>query len=200
MDGIAWATQAMKAAQLRLDVAAANLANGSTDGFRRSRVRGRVGAAGIVMSVTPDGTPGVLRRTGRDEDLALRGPGAFRVRDPRGTVVCTRNGGFRRDRFDRLVDDRGRVLLGARGPLRFPPGATISLDGSVVAGKRTIDRLPLAAGSSVQSGFLESSDVDTIGEMIDVLTAQRGFETAQKVLSAIDSSRQRAASSVGALK
>jgi flagellar basal body rod protein FlgG len=36
MHGIAWAANAMSAAQARLEIAAENLANGSSDGFRRS--------------------------------------------------------------------------------------------------------------------------------------------------------------------
>jgi flagellar basal body rod protein FlgG len=36
--------------------------------------------------------------------------------------------------------------------------------------------------------------------MIDVLTAQRSFESAQKVLSAIDQTRERASTQVAQLK
>jgi flagellar basal body rod protein FlgG len=47
---------------------------------------------------------------------------------------------------------------------------------------------------------LEASNVDAIGEMIDVLAAQRSFETAQKVLTAIDKARERASTQVGVLR
>ena len=52
-------------------------------------------------------------------------------------------------------------------------------------------RLRLTPGTSVESGFLERSNVDAVHEMVDVLSAQRAFETAQKALSAIDEARAK---------
>ena len=189
----------MSAARTRLDVAAANLANGSTDGFRKSTLRGVLTANGITLRTVSDQTQGPLRRTGRDLDLAIAGAGAFRVRGT-GKVTETRDGAFRRDRFDRLIDRAGRVLLGANGPIRVPEGARIDAGGAVLKDGALIDRIPLPQGSSLRSGFLEASNADAIGEMLDVLSAQRSFETAQKVLSAIDQTRERAATQIGTLK
>src|SRR6185437_11304802 len=106
----------------RLDVAAENLANGSTDGFRKSEARGFLSAQGVVMQRRRSAAQGPLRRTGRTFDLAIVGSGTFRVRDAGGRVVATRSGAFTRDRFERLVDDAGRVLLGTRGPVCVPDG------------------------------------------------------------------------------
>lgn len=200
MDGIAWAASAMDAARTRLDVAAENLANGSTDGFRKNDVRGFLTARGIAMHRTPSTVQGPLRRTGRQFDLAIIGSGTFRIRDASGRVFATRNGAFTRDRFDRLVDDAGRVVLGTRGPLRVPGDATIAPDGTVSQRGTVLNRIALPGGSTLRAGFLESSNVDAIGEMIDVLTAQRSFETAQKVLSAIDQTRERAGTQVAQMK
>lgn len=200
MDGIEWAAGAMSAARARLDVAAENLANGSTDGYRKSAVRGFLTASGVTVRRIQDVSSGALRRTGRAFDLAITGAGTFRVRDARGELSATRAGGFVRDRFDRLVDGSGRVLMGGRGPVVVPDGALINENGAIVRNGVTLNRIPLPAGSSVRTGFLEASNVDAIGEMIDVLTAQRSFETAQKVLTSIDQTRQRAATQVGALK
>ena len=190
----------MSAARTRLDVAAENLANGSTDGFRKSEVRGTLTGAGVEMQRSTSAVQGPLRRTGRTFDLAITGPGAFKVRARDGSVAQTRSGAFIRDRFDRLVDDAGRVLMGARGPVCVPQGSTIDAGGAVTRNGTVLNRIALPPGSSVRSGFLESSNVDAIGEMIDVLTAQRSFETAQKVLSAIDQTRQRAATQVAEMK
>jgi flagellar basal-body rod protein FlgF len=200
MDGIGWAAGAMNAARTRLDAAAQNLANGSTDGFRKTDVRGFLTARGITMRQTRSAVQGPLRRTGRAFDLAIAGAGAFRVRDASGHITVTRNGAFTRDRFDRLVDDAGRVLVGTRGALCVPDGAAIAPDGTVSRNGTVLNRIALPHGSSVRPGFLEGSNVDAIGEMIDVLTAQRSFETAQKVLSAIDQTRERANTQVAQLK
>lgn len=200
MDGIGWAAGAMNAARTRLDTAAENLANGSTDGFRKSSVRGFLSARGIVMERTPNASQGPLRRTGRDLDLAIVGAGSFRVRDASGRISETRDGAFVRDRFGRLVDDAGRVVVGSRGTVFLPDGAAIDSTGAIVRGGVTLNRIPLPGGASIRTGFLEGSNVDAIGEMIDVLTAQRSFESAQKVLSAIDQTRERAATQVAQLK
>lgn len=200
MDGIAWAAGAMSAARTRLDVAAQNLANGSTDGFRKFTVRGFLSDRGLRMRVSAEESQGALRRTGRDFDLAIAGAGSFRVRGDDGRVATTRSGAFTRDRFQRLTDSSGRVLLGARGAIVVPDGASIDAGGAVRRNGVVLDRIPLPSGSSVRAGFLEASNVDAIGEMIDVMAAQRSFETAQKVLTAIDQTRERADTQVGALK
>jgi flagellar hook-basal body protein len=200
MDGIGWAASAMDAARTRLDVAAENLANGSTDGFRKSDVRGFLTPSGVTMRRATVSAQGPLRHTGRQFDLAIVGSGAFRVRDGSGHISVTRNGAFTRDRFDRLVDDAGRVLFGTRGAYCVPEGASIDAHGTVSRNGVVLNRIALPDGSSIRAGFLEGSNVDAIGEMIDVLSAQRSFETAQKVLSAIDQTRERANTQVAELK
>jgi hypothetical protein len=63
MDGIAWAASAMSAAQARLEIAVQNLANSSSDGFRKSLARGWMQARGVRV-VPPDDeleTPSLLR-------------------------------------------------------------------------------------------------------------------------------------------
>lgn len=190
MDGIGWAASAMAAARARLDIAAQNLSNGSSDGFAKRLARGVLTAAGVRVTAVADREQGPLRRTGRSTDLAIAGAGSFRVRDGSGLVEHTRNGAFTRDRFGALRDDRDRVLLGSDNrPLRVGDASSISAA-----------QLGLPPGSSVRSGFLESSNVDAIGEMVDLMSAQRSFETAQKVLSAIDASRRRAATQVAQVK
>ncbi|HEX5274880.1 MAG TPA: flagellar basal body rod C-terminal domain-containing protein [Candidatus Rubrimentiphilum sp.] len=172
MDGIAWAASAMSAAQTRLEIAAQNLANGSTDGFRRSIARGWLRARGVSVESVRDGEQGALRRTGRTLDRAIVGDGAFVLRAAGGSTIETRSGAFTRDRFGTLRDDLGRTLVSTR----------------------------LARGSYVRGGFLESSNVDAAGEMVNVLEAERSFEAAQKVLTAIDQTAQRASSKMSEFK
>lgn len=199
MDGIAWAVSAMSAAQTRLDVAAANLANAATEGFRRTSLRGKLTASGVRLQHVADGAQGPLRRTGRPFDLAIAGPGVFQVRDAAGRTFSTRSGAFARDRNGHLVDQSGRTLLGLSGPVNVAPGASIDDAGNVTGGGLTPSRIPLPQGSSLHTGFLETSNADSIGEMIDILSAQRSFESAQKVVSAIDQTRERTTTQVGAV-
>jgi flagellar basal-body rod protein FlgF len=195
MDGMDWMASAMRAATSQLETATHNLANVASDGFRRLRSELTLTGRGLVARETPDPAQGGLRETGRTLDLALLGPGGFRV-----GATETRNGAFVRDRDGYLADQQGRRVQGTVGPVRLSESATIGPDGSIRDDGRLVGRLPLPAGTTVRSGALESSSVDAIGETLAVLTAQRAFETAQKTLVAIDQTRDKAVNDVGRLK
>jgi len=182
---------AMRAARAQLDVATHNLANASTDGFRRSAATVALTPRGLSVGARETHEQGAVHRTGRTFDLALLGAGAFRVGE-----VTTRDGAFQRDKDGWIVDDRGRRLHGACGPLRVSEQATIAADGTVHDRGRILDRLPLPGGTRVLAGALETSTVNPIGETLAILTAQRAFETAEKTLSAIDATREKAANDV----
>ena len=182
---------AMRAARAQLEIATQNLANASTDGFRKAVARIALTERGLAVSEGSSHEQGAVRTTGRRFDLALLGDGAFRV----GSVL-TREGAFTRDRDGFLVDDRGRRLHGARGVLRVSEDARVDADGTVRDGARVVDRIPLPRGTRILAGALETSTVNPIGETLAILTAQRAFETAQKTLLAIDASREKAANDV----
>lgn len=169
----------MVAARTRLEIATENLANVSTDGFCRHAAHGFLTALGVLIERRPAPAQGSLRHTGRDLDLAIVGDGSFRLRDASGSVRETRAGTFVRQDDGTLRDARGGTLLGAHGAFRGPHADARALG--------------LPSSSRVQSGFLELPGVDAIAEMIDVLAAERSFETAQKAVTAIDSSRQKSA-------
>ncbi len=199
MDGIELMASAMHAAQARLDVSADNLANVSSDGFRRHLARTSLSVEGIVVARRDlDESRGSLRATGRNFDLATTS-GALLV-DDGGKVVEARSGSFVLDGSGRLRDAQGRLLLGLRGPLAVRPDATIVARGVVRNGDAVAGRLRLAPGTTVESGFLEASNVDPVKEMVDILAAQRAFETAQKTLSALDDARAKAVNDVMRVK
>jgi flagellar basal-body rod protein FlgF len=196
MDGMQWMTSAMRAARAQLDTATHNLANVSSDGYRRFDSHVELAAGGLVAREVPSSEQGALRHTGRALDVAILGPGSFRVGDHQ-----TRSGAFVRDRFGYLSNDRGERLRDAHGrAIRVSGEVTIERDGTVRDGSRIAGRIPLAAGVSLQPGFLETANVNAIGETLAILTAQRAFETAQKTFSAIDETRQKTASEVARLK
>lgn len=200
MDGIELMASAMHAAKSRLDVSASNLANVSSAGFRRHVSHATLTARGVVASSTTDASQGPLVRTGRAFDLATAGDGGFAVRDRTGAVRESRSGSFVRDARGELVDDRGAVLLGTRGPIVASADATIDSRGVVHDTGGDAERIRLRPGTTLESGFLEGSNVDAIREMVDVLSAQRAFETAQKTLSALDEERQKSVDDVARVK
>jgi flagellar basal body rod protein FlgG len=191
-----WMASAMRAAQAQLETATHNLANVTSDGFRRLRSSLVLTPQGLVATQAPDPAQGGIRETGRALDLALLGPGTFRLTGGGET----RNGAFVRDRDGFLSGQQGGRVLGLQGPIRLPDGAAFAADGTIRVAGRVVDRLPLPPGTTVRSGALESSGVDAIGETLAILQAQRAFETAQKTLVAIDQTREKAVNDVGRLK
>jgi flagellar basal body rod protein FlgG len=162
----------MVAARTRLDIATENLANVSSDGFHAALARGTLTSRGVEIARASTRDHGAFRRTGRPYDFAIVGDGAFRVRGADGSISVTRNGAFECDRNGRLCDAQGRILVGT----------------------------VLARGATVRTGYLETSNVNAIDEMVDVLTSQRSFESAEKVVSAIDGVRQKNANEVARIK
>jgi flagellar basal-body rod protein FlgG len=218
MDALDWMGSAMRAARAQLDVATQNLANVSSDGYRRAAAEVALTPGGLVTTSRPTHEQGPIRTTGRPFDLALLGDGEFRVGDtkPRGGTTphdgafttrdgtfatrdgafTTRDGAFTRDREGWLVDDRGRRLHGSHGALRVSADAKIETDGIVRDHGRVVDRIPLPPGTHILAGALETSTVNAIGETLTILTAQRAFETAQKTMLAIDATREKAANDI----
>jgi flagellar basal-body rod protein FlgG len=199
MDGIELMASALQAMKARLDVVTGNLANISSDGFRRSVAHVTLGSQGLTTSTTVDATQGALRHTGRAFDLAAVG-GGFCVRDRDGAVLLSSSGSFERDRAGRLSDAHGRILLGERGPIVASADAAIDDRGFVREAGTVVGRLRLSEGASIQSGFLEASNVDAVQEMVGVLSAQRAFETAQKTLLALDDVRAKAANELARVR
>jgi flagellar basal-body rod protein FlgF len=203
LTGIQWMASAMLSAKAKLEIATDNLANASSDGFHKHLAATFASARGLttVAAVSPEKGP--VRFTGRTLDLALLGDGSFVVAPERNLPlrVATRSGAFTCDRDGYVVDVHGRALVGKAGFVRLPPGAAaIESDGSWRVAGRVVAQLALSRGTTVRSGFLETSNVNSIGEMVGVIDAQRAFETAQKTLSAIDETRAKAANDMGRIK
>ncbi len=190
----------MVAARTRLDIATENLANVSSDGFHAALARGTLTAAGVEIARVATRDHGAFRHTGRPYDFAILGDGAFRVRGADGAVTATRNGAFERDRDGVLRDGAGGALLGLRGPLRVPLGATIDERGRVMLGGKQFVLILTGRDATLRNGFIETANVNAIDEMVNVLTSQRSFESAEKVVAAIDGVRQKSSNEVARIK
>jgi flagellar basal body rod protein FlgG len=190
-----WMASAMQAARAQLETATHNLANVSSDGFRRATSHVTLSSNGLIAGETRSFEQGAVRHTGRALDFALLGPGSFTVGE-----TSTRSGSFSTDRAGRLTDDRGRLLRGAHGPVFVDSQTSIDADGNVRRAGRVVNTIPLPPGTRLQTGALEASNVNAIDETLAILGAQRAFETAQKVLVAIDDTRQKAVNDVVRLK
>ena len=136
-----------------LETVAQNIANMSTDGYRREGVvfsefvvnGGRQGESlsmGYANGRASDLAQGALRQTNGTFDLAIEGPGFFLVGTPDGDRL-TRAGAFTPSAEGLLVAPDGATLLDAGGAPVFVPGdaaqiavgadGTVSADGNPIA-------------------------------------------------------------------
>jgi flagellar basal-body rod protein FlgG len=162
-----------------------------------------------------DARPGVLETTGRKTDVAIAGEGFFVVDTPAGELY-TRDGSFRIDATQRLVTAEGYPVVGEGGAITVAGrDLAVAEDGSVAANGAVAGRLRIVAFAEparlehrganllaapadmpartlpatevrVQQGLLESSNVNPVDTLVDMIAAQRSFEVASRVMMAND--------------
>jgi len=154
-----------------LDLAANNLSNTNTSGFKaqRLRFRGQMAAAsgapsgwlttklnrfGVMGASGVDLAGGNLERTDNETDVAIEGPGFFAVQTAAG-VRYTRDGSFHLSTTGTLVTEAGDQVLGSDGAIQLPSGLiTISGDGTISSAGAVAARLQLVEfpdGSRISS-------------------------------------------------
>lgn len=225
INGMTRAASALRYWERRQEVAANNLANADTNGFKAERTFARlVGDALTVADTSTDLTKGALRQTGNPLDLALGGDGFFVVQTPQGERL-TRGGAFQLSADGRIVDSNGNALLGEGGPI-VPGQGTLSVDASgrvSVEGKEVgvlrvesvpagtelthaegtlflpdAARAPLAAENRiVRQGHLEDSNVNTVGSMVDLISIQRSYAAIQRTVTTLDDIRRTITTDLG---
>ena len=185
--------------QTSMDVISNNLANVSTNGFKRGRAvfqdlmyqtlrqpGAQVGDATHLPSGLQLGTgarvaaterihsDGNLNNTGSEMDVAINGRGFLPVELPDGTQAYTRDGALQRDQNGQLVTVSGYVI---QPPINVPDNAlsiTIGNDGMVSVTQ------PGAAGVNVQIGqlqiatFINPTGLQSIGENLYLETDSSG--------------------------
>jgi len=125
-------------------VHANNLANVSTDGFRRDYVAARsmgvyfgdgypTRAHALAERPATDFSIGTMRETGRDLDVAVRGKGWIAVRAADGSEAYTRAGNLQLTPTGQLLTGSGLPVLGNGGPIALPEASKIEIgsDGTI---------------------------------------------------------------------
>jgi len=149
----------LQAAQTDLSTISHNLANVSTNGFKKSRSefadvmasnftsdpRRMVGSGAVLQENRQQFSEGSLQTTGNSLDLTVAGDGFFSVKMPNavGTQAYTRNGAFSVDPNRFISDAQGSRLQ----------AYAVESDGTVPANSKVGDvRIPLNSGESVATG------------------------------------------------
>jgi flagellar basal-body rod protein FlgF len=189
---------------------------GRTSGGWERLVNGQAAVRGSRLDLAE----GNLEHTGNPLNFAIEGPGFFAVQTKAGTMY-TRNGSFQLSPSGQLLSAQGDPVLGESGPMTLPPGGPIAIsgDGTVSVAGAVVGKLRLAefasaevlapsgstyysapqkaekpaAASTVAQGMIESSNVSAVAAMVELLTAQRQAEMAERALGAFDSTFNRIA-------
>ena len=192
----------LDAQQTNMDVIANNLANVSTNGFKRSRAvfedllyqtLRQPGAQSSQQTQLPSGlqigtgvrpvatgrvfTQGNLQQTGNSLDLAINGGGFFQVLLPDGTSAYSRDGAFHVDSQGQLVTSSGFHVQPA---ITIPPNAlsvTVARDG-VVSVTRAGSAAPSQVGSIQLASFVNPNGLQSMGENLYIETAASGTANA----------------------
>ncbi|HRE15500.1 MAG TPA: flagellar basal-body rod protein FlgG [Rhodocyclaceae bacterium] len=191
----------LDAQQTQLDVIANNLANVSTNGFKRGRavfadliyqnIR-QAGSQSSQQTQVPAGlqlgtgvkpvstarnfTQGNLQKTDNALDLAVQGNGFFQVLLPDGTTGYTRDGAFQKDNQGQLVTADGYPV---QPNITIPANAlsiSVGQDGTVTvtqAGSAATTQI----GSIQVATFINPAGLQSIGQNLFLETAASGTPT-----------------------
>lgn len=192
----------LDAQQTNIDVISNNLANVSTNGFKRARpvfedllyqTLRQPGAQSSQQTQLPTGlqlgtgvrpvavekihTQGNLQQTGNALDVAVNGKGFLQILMPDGTTAYTRDGSFQVDSQGQMVTSSGYTVQPA---ITIPTDAlsvTIGKDGTV-----SVTQPGTAAATQVGSlqlaGFVNPAGLQSIGENLFQETAASGAPSA----------------------
>ena len=188
----------MEAQQMQLDVISNNLANVSTNGFKKSHAvfedlmyqnLRQVGSNTSEQSTLPTGlqvglgvrtvatsrnfSQGNLQQTSNNLDVAIQGNGFFQLTMPDGTIGYTRDGAFQIDNQGRLVTAGG---LPVSNGITVPSNATnvsIATDGIVTASIPG-STAPQSIGTIALANFVNTPGLEPKGQNIYAETAASG--------------------------
>ncbi len=191
----------LDAQQTQLDVISNNLANVSTNGFKRSRAvfedllyqtLRQPGAQSSQQTQVPTGlqigtgarpvstarvfTQGNIQKTDNALDLAVQGNGFFQILLPDGTTGYTRDGSFQKDNQGQIVTSDGYPL---QPNITIPADAisvSIGTDGTV-----TVTQSGSAASTQIGSiqlaNFINPAGLLSMGQNLFLETAASGTPT-----------------------
>lgn len=157
---------------------------------------------------------GQLHPTENSFDLALRGKGFFTIETPEGERY-TRSGDFTKNSEGYLVTKEGYKVLGEAGYIKIDgSNMVVNEKGEVYSDSQLVDKLklvdfnnyevlrkegngllrieegteavPEAVTGMIQQGFLEGSNVNSVKEMVEMITMMRTYEANQKMIKIHD--------------
>lgn len=184
----------------------------TADADRMSTLNQDVNDYGVLAGTRVDTTQGALVATNNDLDVAVQGSGYLVVKTATGEKY-TRGGSLQVSSKGQLVTAAGDAVLGdsnnpitiAGQPVQIAGDGTISVDGAVTGHLKLVEFAPTvemqsaggsyytapngsaqaAKSSAVRQGMLESSNVNPITSMMELISAQREVESMRRALTSV---------------
>ena len=171
-----------------------NISNSASIGYQRE-IPESLDFKSVLSSANEkplrDTTPPQLQKTNGKLDLAIDGNASFLVESKDG-IVTTKNGKFRLDENGEIVTQEGNkvvVVEKTDKPISLATTNDIHIDknGEIIVGTEKYGRIALKIEDNkpvrVQQGYLASSNVNLMSEMVSLAMAFRSFEASEKALS-----------------
>ena len=186
-----------------------------------------IGPASYILAPSQiyyDYTQGAIESTGMPLDFAIEGDGFFAVQTQDG-VAYTRNGSFSLDEEGylclpsqgRVLDDQGNELRLLTDRVQVDATGAVSTDYGAYMGRIGLytfaDNTQLTrngqglftgngaqpAEANIRQRSVERANVDLIGQMVEMMTAQRAIQSAAQLSKIYDQVMSKAANDVGRL-
>ncbi len=187
-------------------------------------VIGSLSTGAVVSNIITDHTAGNIKNTGVATDLALSGDGFFVIQTPDGERF-TRDGSFKINDAGFLVNNVGYPVMNTENqPIAITGEFNVQKNGDILVDNQPIATLKIvdfadrrylqkeggwmnARGQGynvlqnpgVLQFYQESSNVNTMKEMVNLISATRAYEASQKVVQAVDETMGIAINDVGAV-
>ena len=170
---------------------------------------------------------GALQQTGRDLDFGIEGEGAFFTVNDGTADAYTRDGAFTLDPEGRLTTKQGQAVLGGGAEIVLDPalGApSVGADGTITQNGQVTGRLSVvrfdtlgvlekggdslyrnksnaqpieAADAQVHQGSLESSNVNPLIEITNLVEISRAYESVSRMIDNTNDLSRRAVERLG---
>jgi flagellar basal-body rod protein FlgF len=189
----------MNASSRWQEIIAENLAASQIPGFKKQDFSFNAVQAGYLTSATgaakrasmplaataTNFQAGEIRSTGVSTDVAIEGPGFFKIRTPDGATGYTRDGEFHINAQGQLLTKQGLAVMGQTDPIQIDPGnpapVVIAATGEISQGGEQKGQLKLtefnnpAALTTAGVGLYFDSDLSAQPVAANKSTVRQGY-------------------------
>jgi flagellar basal-body rod protein FlgG len=192
-----------------------NIANINTEGFRQEKITFKPFLQEIngtkLAEKQVDFSTGSQKETGRELDFAISGDAFFTIVTEEGDQYI-RNGSFTCDSSGYLRDKNGNQLKGVSGYVKMADGKPdqafalvdipnkASLIRQADGFKATDQTIVTPVDYEVAQGRLETSNVDLINHVTEMISTSRNYAMNTRMLMTMDEMMKKAANEIGLIK